>query len=160
MAPISRVFQDSLAALQREINARKDSAYAAQGQAINELNRQGEISPETWGRISSTPLAEFPIVPLPTLSEPETAPVVAEEAAPDDVADTAGAGATVAAPQASGCEVGWYPDRDRDLFGDSGATASLACYPSKPAGFVDNNYDCDDSDSTINPITGHCLDAR
>ncbi|MDJ0751412.1 MAG: MopE-related protein [Woeseiaceae bacterium] len=50
----------------------------------------------------------------------------------------------------------WFPDVDRDLFGTSQGPAILACHFNKPAGHVDNNYDCDDSDPTINPITGHC----
>lgn len=169
MAPISRVYQDSLAALQREINARKDSAYAAQNQANNELNRQGEISPETWARVSTTPLNEYPIIPLPTpaeqdvaasvepeaTAEPEVAATIEPEAAAELVPPPA---EPAAAPQpvASGCQARWYPDRDRDLFGDAAATPALACYPDKPAGFVDNDYDCDDTDPTVNPITGHC----
>ncbi len=166
MAPISRVYQDSLAALQREINARKDGTYVAQNQANNELNRQGTISPETWSRISATPLAEYPIVPLPPL-EREAATAVAQEAAPaveGDSASTAIAAVPSSTPtptpQATGCETSWYPDRDRDLFGDANASATSACYASRPSGFVDNDYDCDDSDPTINPITGHCAARR
>ncbi len=159
MAPISRVYQDSLAALQREINARKDSAYAAQSQANNELNRQGMITPETWSRISSTPLDEYPLVALSTTPAPSAEPAVVQEAAPamdDGLAGEEPAVVTAPSPRPSGCEVGWYPDGDRDLFGDAGMSATLACYQDKPAGFVDNNYDCDDADATINPITGHC----
>ncbi len=171
MAAIGRVYQDSLAALQREINARKDGVYTAQSQANDELTRQGAISAGTWSRISSTPIEEIPTRPAPAVSvaevEPviaeeeapqaEPAPVIAEEETPDE--DTADAGAILAIEQTqqpSGCEIRWFPDRDRDLFGDAGSAATLACYPGKPAGFVDNDYDCDDSDPTVNPITGSC----
>ncbi len=159
MAAIGRVYQDSLAALQREINGRRNNVYAAQTEANDELIAGGEISPETWAQISSTPLPDYPFEPASTVSATAVEPDVVEEILPVEEEEVAAASATVAAapaPQASGCEIGWYPDRDRDLFGDADAAATLACYPGKPSGFVDNDYDCDDSDATINPITGHC----
>ncbi len=55
-----------------------------------------------------------------------------------------------------GGDTPWYPDEDRDLFGDMNAAPQMRCYFGRPDGWVDNDYDCDDSDPTINPITGHC----
>ena len=59
-----------------------------------------------------------------------------------------------------GGDTPWYPDEDRDLFGDMNAVAQMRCYFGRPDGWVDNDYDCDDSDPTINPITGHCVPGR
>ncbi len=49
----------------------------------------------------------------------------------------------------------WYPDNDHDLFGASGG-GTLACQNTKPAGHVDNNYDCDDNAAGINPGNDNC----
>lgn len=43
-----------------------------------------------------------------------------------------------------------YPDMDEDLFGDINASPQLICEPT--IGLVDNNLDCDDSLSSINPV--------
>ena len=59
-----------------------------------------------------------------------------------------------------GGDTPWYPDEDRDLFGDMNALPQMRCYFGRPDGWVDNDYDCDDSDPTINPITGHCVPGR
>ncbi len=42
----------------------------------------------------------------------------------------------------------WYADLDGDGFGDPNST-TLSC--NQPSGFVSNNTDCDDSNSSINP---------
>ncbi len=49
----------------------------------------------------------------------------------------------------------WYPDNDHDLFGDSNG-GMFACQNTKPTGYVDNNYDCDDNASGINPGNDNC----
>jgi hypothetical protein len=54
-----------------------------------------------------------------------------------DTADTAGGGA---------CS--WFRDQDGDGFGDP-AHPESTCTP--PAGYVDNDADCDDEDPTVNP---------
>ena len=56
-AAINREYQQSLSALQKEINDRKKSMYALQRAANGELMRQGAISSDTWAQISTTPLA-------------------------------------------------------------------------------------------------------
>ncbi len=43
----------------------------------------------------------------------------------------------------------WYTDADGDGFGDENAEVELAC--SEPAGSADNNGDCNDDDSAVNP---------
>ena len=43
----------------------------------------------------------------------------------------------------------WYPDTDSDNFGDMTATAVPKCVA--PAGHVDDNTDCDDTDASIHP---------
>ncbi len=174
LAAISRVYQDSLAALQREINGRRSNVYAAQSEANEELITQGAISSETWGRISSIPLRDFPFVPAPTVSGAAVEAAGAEEGEPEapeeatasqtavsetsQVEDRVEHGATDCAADRGG--IRWYPDRDRDLFGDVNESPTIACHFAKPAGWVDNNYDCDDSDATVNPITGHCPGPR
>ncbi|HMV67686.1 MAG TPA: MopE-related protein [Myxococcota bacterium] len=45
---------------------------------------------------------------------------------------------------------GWYPDADGDGFGDGFATPT-AC-PGGLTGYVDNDYDCDDSDASVSPV--------
>jgi hypothetical protein len=45
----------------------------------------------------------------------------------------------------------YYPDVDNDGFGDAAAAALDTCLSIAPAGFVINNLDCNDSDSTSNP---------
>jgi hypothetical protein len=54
-----------------------------------------------------------------------------------------------------GCRI-FYADADGDSFGDrlgsiSGATARPGCVEAPPAGFVANNTDCDDHDSSVHP---------
>lgn len=49
----------------------------------------------------------------------------------------------------------WYPDNDHDLFGASNG-GTYACQNTKPAGHVDNNYDCDDNAPGINPGNDNC----
>jgi len=49
----------------------------------------------------------------------------------------------------------WYPDNDRDLFG-ANSGAIYACQNTKPQGYVDNNYDCDDNSSGTNPGNDNC----
>lgn len=44
--------------------------------------------------------------------------------------------------------VGWYPDADDDGFGDMGEGVQ-ACIA--PAGYVDNDRDCDDADPAVHP---------
>jgi hypothetical protein len=43
----------------------------------------------------------------------------------------------------------WYPDADRDAFGDAGAVPILSCMPQP--GFVADHSDCDDNDPAIHP---------
>jgi plastocyanin len=45
--------------------------------------------------------------------------------------------------------IDWYPDTDGDGFGDGAMTPVCACSP--PEGYVDNGFDCDDTDASINP---------
>ena len=47
-----------------------------------------------------------------------------------------------------GC-LAWYPDNDGDGYGDSWGTVILADI--QPAGYADNNQDCDDSNAAVNP---------
>lgn len=53
------------------------------------------------------------------------------------------------APEANCTPVLWYADADGDNYGDI-ATTELAC--NMPVGYVDDNADCNDADSLINPI--------
>lgn len=48
-----------------------------------------------------------------------------------------------------------YHDNDRDGFGNP-AEPVLACFQDIRPGLATNNYDCNDADPTINPITGTC----
>lgn len=43
----------------------------------------------------------------------------------------------------------WYPDVDRDDFGDPDGVTVMSC--SRPDGYTDNDDDCDDSIPTVNP---------
>jgi len=49
----------------------------------------------------------------------------------------------------------WYADADRDGFGDPTATTT-ACTP--PAGYVEDDSDCDDTDAAINPEAAEVCD--
>ncbi len=49
----------------------------------------------------------------------------------------------------------WYPDTDSDGFGDPGSS-QLSC--AQPTGFVSNDTDCDDSDSTVSPSADEVCD--
>ena len=49
----------------------------------------------------------------------------------------------------------WYADSDTDLYGDPNVTR-LAC--DQPAGYVDNNLDCDDLEVAINPAADELCD--
>lgn len=55
----------------------------------------------------------------------------------------------------------WYPDNDRDSFGDKSATPRVSC--TEPAGltpYVQNNSDCQDSDATIFPRASQAPETR
>lgn len=54
-----------------------------------------------------------------------------------------------------GVQATLYHDQDQDGFGDPGQPV-LACFQDLLPGRAANNYDCDDTDPTINPITGTC----
>ena len=43
----------------------------------------------------------------------------------------------------------WYPDADGDTYGDDSVVGTYDCQA--PAGYVDNNDDCDDGDFSVNP---------
>ena len=45
----------------------------------------------------------------------------------------------------------WYEDDDGDTYGNNNSSV-LGC--SQPSGYVEDNTDCDDSDSSVNPLTG------
>ena len=47
--------------------------------------------------------------------------------------------------------VAFYPDKDKDNYGDSKGTAIRKCAQQKPAGYVSNRSDCNDGDKAINP---------
>ncbi|MFA6522646.1 MAG: putative metal-binding motif-containing protein [Patescibacteria group bacterium] len=51
----------------------------------------------------------------------------------------------------------WYADTDVDDYGDPLST-TLAC--AVPAGYVDNDDDCDDSDADVNPVATEVCDLR
>lgn len=57
-------------------------------------------------------------------------------------------GGSVDAPNCPGAKR-YYPDLDKDGFGDRASAGKLAC--SKPAGYVDNKDDCADDDADIFP---------
>lgn len=50
----------------------------------------------------------------------------------------------------------YYPDGDRDGFGEEGATATMAC--ARPEGFAENDFDCDDSEATTSPTSAEVCD--
>jgi len=50
----------------------------------------------------------------------------------------------------------YWPDADLDGFGDTNASAQIACTPI--AGFVNNADDCDDTDSAISPVAAEVCD--
>ncbi len=54
-----------------------------------------------------------------------------------------------------GVAVYWWPDEDRDGYGQIGAEPQLAC--DQPAGWVDYADDCDDGDPSINPAATEIL---
>ncbi|MFK7990078.1 MAG: MopE-related protein [Sandaracinaceae bacterium] len=49
-----------------------------------------------------------------------------------------------------GVERTFYPDTDRDSFGDPDGTVMMGCTP--PTGFVEDNTDCNDGDVSFNPL--------
>ncbi len=51
----------------------------------------------------------------------------------------------------------FYEDRDGDGFGAAGGLTSMECFP--PDGFADNDEDCNDDESGINPGVGEACDA-
>ena len=44
----------------------------------------------------------------------------------------------------------WYPDGDADGYGDASGTTVTACV--EPTGYTDDDTDCDDADSGVNPL--------
>ncbi len=56
-----------------------------------------------------------------------------------------------------GVQRAFYPDADSDLYGSSSAAATLACAP--PAGFVENNLDCNDANNQQKPGVVEICDA-
>jgi len=52
----------------------------------------------------------------------------------------------------------WYPDADRDLFGDASDPGQVSCVQPEPF-FVPNNGDCNDQNASIHPgvVEGDCL---
>lgn len=53
--------------------------------------------------------------------------------------------------------VPYYEDKDGDGYGSS-ATVVLSCDPAAPAGYVANDRDCNDADSTLNPGAAEVCD--
>lgn len=51
----------------------------------------------------------------------------------------------------------YYPDADLDGFGDSGGEGVISCL--QPAGTVDNNLDCDDTNPSIHPNATEVCDS-
>jgi hypothetical protein len=45
----------------------------------------------------------------------------------------------------------YYPDADKDKYGDKKAVAKVLCQSTPPAGYVTNNSDCNDKSSAIKP---------
>ncbi|HEX8698080.1 MAG TPA: MopE-related protein [Myxococcaceae bacterium] len=55
----------------------------------------------------------------------------------------------------------WYPDNDRDSFGDKSAPPTVSCtMPSGPTAYVQDNSDCKDSDANIFPRANTAPEAR
>ncbi len=52
--------------------------------------------------------------------------------------------------------VTWYPDNDRDSYGDPNGEPVLLCWP--PSGYVWDNSDCDDADPTVHPNADEVCD--
>jgi hypothetical protein len=52
----------------------------------------------------------------------------------------------------------WYPDGDRDGYGNASASAVTGC--TVPSGSVENNRDCDDMDAAINPAALELCDGE
>jgi len=55
----------------------------------------------------------------------------------------------------------WYPDNDRDSFGDKSAAPQVSCTePSGIVPYVQDNSDCQDSDATVFPRASQALETR
>ncbi|HNE29434.1 MAG TPA: MopE-related protein, partial [Saprospiraceae bacterium] len=52
----------------------------------------------------------------------------------------------------------YYVDQDGDGFGDAAATSLDTCLTTAPAGFVDNNSDCNDNNPQLNPAAAEICD--
>ena len=52
----------------------------------------------------------------------------------------------------------YYPDHDRDGYGDATAEATVAC--EAPDGYVTDNTDCDDDDNEVNPGAREVRDGK
>lgn len=54
----------------------------------------------------------------------------------------------------------YYPDTDKDKYGDANATGKTTCAALAPAGWVPNKKDCNDKDKAINPDAKDVCDGK